>query len=209
MGVLLVLTPSFGPSAQVLPALGLLAHVVHVRPPEAGALLDAPDADVVIVDARRDLAGARGLCRLLRTTGLSIPLMAVLTEGGLAGVSADWGVDDLLLEAAGPAEVEARLRLAVGRGRAADGGEPDGLTRAGELIIDEHTYSCPAPRAAARPDLQGVRAAEVPGPAPRPGVLPGRSCSRRCGATTTTAAPAPSTCTSAGCGRSSAPSTSS
>ena len=46
---------------------------------------------------------------------MSVPLIAVLTEGGLAGLTAEWGVDDVLLDSAGPAEVEARLRLAVGR----------------------------------------------------------------------------------------------
>ena len=44
-----------------------------------------------------------------------MPLLAVVTEGGLVAVAADWGVDDVLLDTAGPAEVEARLRLAVGR----------------------------------------------------------------------------------------------
>ena len=69
--------------------------------PEVSALLDAPSVDAVLVDARRDLVGARGLCRLLRTTGVSVPLLAVLTEGGLVACSADWGVDDVLLGTAG------------------------------------------------------------------------------------------------------------
>ncbi len=144
MGVLLLLTASLDSSNELLPALGLLGHGVHVRPAEPAALLDAPDADVVLVDARRDLIGARSLCRLLRTTGLAAPLLAVVTEGGLAAVSPEWGVDDLVLQGAGPAEVEARLRLAVGRARsAAQAQEPgDGLIRGGDLVIDEQTYSC-------------------------------------------------------------------
>ena len=142
MGVLLVLTPSLGPSSEVLPALALLGHQVHVRPAEAAALLDAPEADVVLVDSRRDLVAARGLCRLLRTTGLACPLLAVLAEGGLVAVNADWGVDDVLLTDAGPAEVEARLRLALGRRAAAERVADDGTVRAGDLVIDEHTYSC-------------------------------------------------------------------
>jgi DNA-binding response OmpR family regulator len=143
MGVLLLLTTSLDSSSEVLPALGLLGHAVHVRPAEPAALLDAPDADVVLVDARRDLIAARGLCRLLRTTGLSSPLVAVVTEGGLAAVSPEWGVDDLVLAAAGPAEVEARIRLAVGRAQAKEADvENDGLIRGGDLVIDEQTYSC-------------------------------------------------------------------
>ena len=142
MGVLLVLTSSLGPSSEVLPSLGLLGHQVHVRPAEASALLDAPTADIVVVDARRDLASSRSLCRLLRTTGLSSPMFAVVTEGGLAAVSAEWGVDDLLLHSAGPAEVEARIRLALGKVAVAEAANDDGVVRAGELVIDDQTYSC-------------------------------------------------------------------
>ncbi len=143
---LLLLTNALTPSAEVLPALGLLAHSVRVAPLEASALLDdsaGAKPDAILVDARRDLVQARSLCRLLRTTGVSAPVFAVLTEGGLVALTADWGVDDVLLDTAGPAEVDARLRLATGRVQttAADAGEP-GVVRAGELTIDEGTYIC-------------------------------------------------------------------
>ncbi len=139
MAHLLLLTNALAPSAEVLPALGLLSHQVRILPAEATALVDAPSGDVVIVDARTDLAQARSLCRVLRATGLSSPLMAVLTEGGLAGLTSEWGLDDVLLERAGPAEVDARLRLAMTRSDA--GEEETGPIRAGELTIDEFTYS--------------------------------------------------------------------
>ena len=143
MAVLLLLTNAMAPSADVLPALGLLGHRVRVAPLEATALLSAPATDAVLVDARRDLAGARSLCRLLRTTGVSAPLLLVLTEGGLAAVTAEWGVDDVLVVTAGPAEVEARLRLAIGRALIADEAlEPVAPEiRAGDVVIDESTYS--------------------------------------------------------------------
>ncbi|MBC7678932.1 MAG: response regulator transcription factor [Pseudorhodobacter sp.] len=144
MATLLLLTNALTPSAEVLPALGLLGHVVRVAPLEVGALLDAQPVDAVLVDARRDLVQARSLCRLLRTTGVSAPVFAVLTEGGLVALTAEWGVDDVLLDSAGPAEVDARLRPGTGR-VAAEGdpgaGEP-GVVRAGELTIDEGTYTC-------------------------------------------------------------------
>jgi DNA-binding response OmpR family regulator len=144
---LLLLTNALTPSAEVLPALGLLAHQVRVAPLEASALLDetaGPEPVAILVDARRDLIQARSLCRLLRTTGVSVPVFAVLTEGGLVALTADWGVDDVLLDSAGPAEVDARLRLATGRVAPADAdsaGEP-GVVRAGDLTIDEGTYTC-------------------------------------------------------------------
>ncbi len=140
MAHLLLLTNALAPSAQVLPALGLLSHQVRILPAEPTALVDAPNGDLVLVDARSDLAQAKSLCRVLRATGLSSPMMAILTEGGLAGLTSEWGIDDVLLDSAGPAEVDARIRLALTRTDDADLEEP-GPIRAGELTIDETTYS--------------------------------------------------------------------
>ena len=139
---ILLLTNALRPSAEVLPALGLLLHDVRVAPAEAAALLDAPAGDAVLVDARRDLGSARGLTRLIRTTGVDVPLIAVVTEGGLAAVTADWGVDDVILDTAGPAEVEARLRLSQGRLAAASAADdtPEEI-RSGDLVVDEATYT--------------------------------------------------------------------
>lgn len=142
MAQLLLLTNALAPSAEVLPALGLLTHHVRVLPAEPAALVDAPPADAVLLDARRELVASRSLARLLRTTGVACPLFLILTEGGLAAVAADWGADDVLLDSAGPAEVEARLRLAVGRAALADSADsvPEEI-RAGDVVIDESTYT--------------------------------------------------------------------
>ncbi|MEV4380506.1 response regulator transcription factor [Streptosporangium sp. NPDC049644] len=141
MSNLLLLTNALEPSTEVLPALGLLLHSVRVVPAEASALLDAPPADAILVDARRELVQAKSLCRLLRTTGVSCPLMVIVTEGGLAGLTAEWGADDVLLDSAGPAEVEARLRMAVGRLNLAAAEEVPDEIRNGDLSIDEATYT--------------------------------------------------------------------
>ena len=142
MATLLLLTNAMTPSSEVLPALALLGHSVRVAPAEVSALLNAPPADALLVDARKDLAGARSLCRLLRTTGVTVPLFAVLTEGGLVALTAEWGVDDVLLDSAGPAEVDARLRLATGKKAETEPAGDPGVVRAGELTIDEGTYTC-------------------------------------------------------------------
>src|SRR5919206_2788515 len=113
MATLLLLTNDMHASGEILPALELLPHQVRVAHAEATALLDAPAADVILLDARRDLVGARSLCRLMETTGKEAPLLVIVSEGGLAALSADWGFDDLLLATAGPAEVDVRLRLAM------------------------------------------------------------------------------------------------
>jgi DNA-binding response OmpR family regulator len=126
--------------AAVMPALDLLPHQVRTAPRDASALVSGPTPDAVLVDARSELAEARATCRVLRATGLGVPLLAVVVEAGLVAVSADWGVDDVLLSSAGPAEVEARLRLAAGRHAHATAGT--GRTvRAGELTIDPDTYA--------------------------------------------------------------------
>ena len=142
MARLLLLTNSLGQTSEILPALTLLPHHVRVLPAEPAALIDAPTGDAVIVDGRRDLAATRALCRMLRTTGLSGALILVLTEGGLAAVSAEWQADEVILDTAGPAELEARLRLAVERVKVArdDDGDGDEI-RSGDLVIDEHAYT--------------------------------------------------------------------
>src|SRR5690606_31271749 len=92
----LLILSSAPSDAPVLPALELLSHRVRQIPAEPVALVNAPAADVVIVDARTDLVGAKSLCRILRTTGLDSPLLLVVTEGGLTAVSNEWGVDDVI-----------------------------------------------------------------------------------------------------------------
>jgi DNA-binding response OmpR family regulator len=141
MARVLLLTNSLASSAEVLPALGLLAHHVRILPAEASALVDAPDVDLIIVDARRELAVAKSLCRVIDATGRISPLLAVVTEGGLTALSADWGIDDVLVDSAGPAEVEARFRLAVGRHTQVDEIDGRGAITAGALTIDEGTYT--------------------------------------------------------------------
>ena len=114
MAQILVLS-SAADNSGPLPALELLHHAVRVIPASPAHLVSAPDADLVIIDARGDLLAAKSLCKILRTTGLSSPLIAAVGEGGLTAVSPDWGIDDVILTTAGPAEIDARVRLTLGR----------------------------------------------------------------------------------------------
>lgn len=136
---LLLLTVDSHPES-VLPSLSLLAHTVRTAPTEVSSLLEAGTADVAIVDARTDLAAARGLCRLLGTTGTSVPVVAVVNEGGLVAVNVEWGLDEILLPSTGPAEIDARLRLLAGR-RGGAASQDVGKISLGELVIDEGTYT--------------------------------------------------------------------
>jgi DNA-binding response OmpR family regulator len=137
---LILLTAAVQPTTEVLPALGLLPHHVTVLPQDAGALVDRTLGDAVLVDARRDLMSARAFVRLLAAMGTAVPVVAVLTEGGLIAVSGEWAVDDFVLDTAGPGELDARLRIAVER-RAAVSDDVSGRLEIGELAIDETTYT--------------------------------------------------------------------
>ena len=143
MSTLLLLTSALQPSAEVLPALALLGHQVKILPAEGSALLEAPDSDVILVDGRQELAHARDLCRLLRTTGTDCPVLLIVTEGGLAVVAHDWGMDDVVLHTCGPAELEARMRLTTGRLSASrdDAEGDDHVIRSGEVVVDDATYT--------------------------------------------------------------------
>ena len=137
---ILMLTDADGPSASVLPALDLLNHRVTVAPTRTvSGNLEGRSPDVVLLDGRTDLITARNLAQLLTTKGLNAPVLMVLTIGGITAVAANWMVDDVVLDTAGPAEVEARLRLASSR--TAEVPEDDTRIRAGSVVIDDAAYS--------------------------------------------------------------------
>jgi len=133
---LLILTSTV--DSDVLPALGLLNHRTRSIPAEPASLVTAPTADLILVDARLDLASAKSLCKILVTTGVTVPVLLVLTEGGLTAVQSDWGVDDVILESAGPAEADARIRLAIGR---LTEDKSSSKIQTSGVIIDEASYS--------------------------------------------------------------------
>jgi DNA-binding response OmpR family regulator len=133
---LLMLTSAV--DTDVFPALALLSHTTKQIPASPASLISAPSCDLIFVDARHDLASAKSLCKILNTTGVTVPLILVLTEGGLTAVSADWGVDDVILATAGPAEADARIRLALGR-QALE--SSSSKIQASGVVIDEASYS--------------------------------------------------------------------
>ncbi len=159
MSNVLLLTAAREPAAEILPSLSLLNHAISLAPasgdavpglrgaprapgahgaPAAQGSADGTRPDAILVDARRDLVRVKDLLR--QVSGAGVPILAVISEGAWAAVSADWGADDVILNTAGPGEVEARIRLAIGRA-AAPAGLPAEEVRSGELVIDEATYS--------------------------------------------------------------------
>ena len=138
--------------ATVLPSLALLSHRVRVLPMDAASLVKMPENTILFLDARDDLATAKTLCRLIHASGLSTPIVLVLTEGGFTVVNSQWGIADVVVTTASPAEVEGRLRLVSERGNApaiASTGSvsessttvEDGQIRSGDLIVDTNGYT--------------------------------------------------------------------
>jgi DNA-binding response OmpR family regulator len=143
MAKLLMLTNSMGASADVLPALGLLQHDVRILPAEVSVLIDAPIVDCIFVDARRDLPNTKAFTKLITTTGVSTPIVVITTEGGLSAINADWQIADVMLDTAGPAEVDARIRIVIGKDALAQLAKNPSLKeiRSGEVVIDEDSYT--------------------------------------------------------------------
>ena len=138
--------------ASVLPSLALLSHRVRVLPMDAASLVKMPENTILFLDARDDLATAKTLCNLIHASGLSTPIVLVLTEGGFTVVNSQWGIADVVVSTASPAEVEGRLRLVSERGNApanavaATAGDKgvtaeDGQVRSGDLIVDTNGYT--------------------------------------------------------------------
>ena len=93
---LLLLTTDPTP-ASVLPAVDLLPVRIRSAPPEAASLVTSGPYDLLLLDARHDLAAARTLCRLLGADGLAVSILAVVTEGGMVAIGPEWGVADVVL----------------------------------------------------------------------------------------------------------------
>jgi DNA-binding response OmpR family regulator len=143
MAKILMLTNSSQGSADLLPALGLLQHDVRILPAEASVLVDAPITDCIFIDARRDLPAVKSFTKLITATGVSTPLVIITTEGGLTAINADWGIADVILDTAGPAEVDARIRIAIGKDAIEQLANNPSLKeiRSGEVVIDEDSYT--------------------------------------------------------------------
>ncbi len=123
------------PAERSLPGLALLSHEIIGVPADTQALTESARCDIVVLDGRSDLAGARMMARLFQSSGSTVPMLLVLSESGLAAIATDWGLSDVVLDTAGPAEVEARIRLLV------TAAANDGLISAGGITIDDAAYS--------------------------------------------------------------------
>jgi DNA-binding response OmpR family regulator len=99
--------------------------------------------DCIFVDARRDLPNTKAFTKLITTTGVSTPIVVITTEGGLSAINSDWQIADVMLDTAGPAEVDARIRIVIGKDALTQLAKNPSLKeiRSGEVVIDEDSYT--------------------------------------------------------------------
>lgn len=127
-----------GDRVPAVAALEVLPHDVRYLPADPSSLLRVEPPDAVIVDGTADIAWAKTTCALLASLGMSAPVIVALSDGGMVAVATSWQVSDVLAPTAGPAEVEARLRLAV---TDVPDDEKSALITSGALTIDEGGYT--------------------------------------------------------------------
>lgn len=137
MAQILVMTQLVGQSP--LPALQLLNHQVTIASLDIGTAIRHSLADLVCVDATIDLVTAHTICTSLDMADFGRPVLVIMNEGGLAAITESWGASDIILASAGPAEIEARIRLALEPRRTLT--VADTRIHAANLIIDEASYS--------------------------------------------------------------------
>jgi DNA-binding response OmpR family regulator len=120
---------------SALPTLKALTRNIRRAPLDADGRLNG--ADVAIIDARTNLATARGVCRRLTSSAPGVAVVAVVAPTNFVSVDVDWHFDDVLMPAAGADELEARLRLAIKRRRSA----VDGTLQFGDILLHPSSFA--------------------------------------------------------------------
>jgi DNA-binding response OmpR family regulator len=122
---------------SALPRLRSFAQTIRHEPLTEGIEARYHGADVAIIDGRTDLSAARRACRRLTADAPAVAVVAVVAPADFVEVDVDWHFDDVLLAAAGAAELQTRLRLAINRRRSAFAG----TLQFGELILHPASYT--------------------------------------------------------------------
>ena len=120
-----------------LPTLKALTHNVRRAPLDGNGHGRYNAFDVAIIDARTDLARARGVCRRLTASAPGVAVVAVVTPTNFVAVDVDWHCDDVLMPSAGADELEARVRLAIKRRRSA----VDGTLKFGDILLRPSSFA--------------------------------------------------------------------
>lgn len=138
MEILVLTTATDGRS--VLPGLELLPHAVTTCGPSIHEFLSATHCDAVLVDGRTHPLAACDLSRSLVATSRGVPVIGVIEEMMAPHIDEDCAIVQLVLTSAGPAEIDARLRLAQRRRAPEPAGGP-ALLAVGPFVLDADAYA--------------------------------------------------------------------
>ena len=94
-----------------LPPLEILGHQITIIGFDPQELSEAPRHDLVVLDARQNVLGAKSVGRIIAAAQWQKPLLLVVTDNVLAAVNPEWGASDFILDSASLAEVDVRVRL--------------------------------------------------------------------------------------------------
>jgi DNA-binding response OmpR family regulator len=134
MSTILLITPSATPE-PFLP-LAALAHQILTRTVKDQVLAQSATCDLVIIDARSDVAAAQNIAQMFATAGVAVPRLAIVALHDLASYSRSWRCDDFVVDGVTPVELDARLRLMTS---VADESAP--RVAAAGIVIDDVGYS--------------------------------------------------------------------
>ncbi|WP_125100498.1 winged helix-turn-helix transcriptional regulator [Leucobacter chromiireducens] len=123
---------------ESLPGLDLLPHELRTSP----LALHIPETlaaryDAILIDGTLDARRARSACLSL-ASGVATPRVVILPEVALTALTSEWGVSELLLPTASPAEIELRLRLLEQQTSAQT---PPPAVQAAGVVIDESNFT--------------------------------------------------------------------
>ena len=119
-----------------VPQLEILGHSIKQIGMDPAELAAAPRHELTVLDCRKDLLQAKSLARILQAAGWQVPLMLWVEESALAAVSSEWGLRDFLLSTASIAEIDVRIKLALG-----SQGQSPTIKNSTGLVIDEVSYT--------------------------------------------------------------------
>lgn len=94
-------------------------------------------ADIAIIDARSNVSLAQAVSHRLTTDNPATAVVALVAPSDCAAVDVDCNFDDVMLPGTGAEELQARLRLAVGRRRSL----VDGTLKFGDLVLHPASFT--------------------------------------------------------------------
>jgi len=137
MATVLCISPN---AESPLGALDALGHQLVQISFDPQALSSAPRHDLVVLDCRHNLMGAKSVARIMQAAGWTKPLVLVASESVLAAIGSEWELQDFILESASLGEVDARIRILLN----SPGKKTSPAKSASGLVIDPESFTAKA-----------------------------------------------------------------